>query len=203
MPAPSVPSCFLPLAFAFWLTLPGFGQSSAPFDSQCSRSSLFPYPFSTAHLAPFSMTCSSSLSSSFISESLPTPQGTLLKSWSRSSSIFFCTSSFPRFDASTLTPQFISKPIPPGVIMPVSESKAATPPIENPYPMCISGIANECLRMPGIAATFFTCWIDLSSLISSRSFSLTKILPETFISPSLGISQVTSLIFLSLIFSIQ
>jgi hypothetical protein len=46
----------------------------------------------------------------------------------------------PARAASNLTPQLISKPMPPGEITPSGSAVAATPPTGNPYPSCMSGM---------------------------------------------------------------
>jgi len=97
-------------------------------------SSGLPYPFSTAHFTPLIMTLSRSLKVNLNFPLEPTPEGIFEKSLFKSSSTLFCISSFLKFVLSNLTPQFISYPTPPGDITPLSTSKAATPPIGNPYP---------------------------------------------------------------------
>jgi hypothetical protein len=47
---------------------------------------------------------------------------------------------------------------------PDSQSNAATPPMGNPYPEWMSGMAIEALTMPGRQATFRTWWIASFSI---------------------------------------
>ena len=62
----------------------------------------------------------------------PTPQGTSLNMRSMSSAAFGLTSSYVRSVRIRRTPQFMSYPTPPGVMIPSSMSKAATPPMGKP-----------------------------------------------------------------------
>src|SRR4051794_4675659 len=62
---------------------------------------------------------------------------------------------------------------------PSSGSMAATPPIENPYPQWMSGIARLAPWMPGRNATLATCSGAWSLSTLWISFSLAKISPST------------------------
>ena len=98
------------------------------------------------------------------------------------------------------TPQLMSKPIPPGEMDPESASTAATPPMGNPYPKCMSGMAKDLPTMPGRHATFATCCGELSSMIESNMLSFEKITASVLIQGicSLDISHLLSSIFLNL-----
>ena len=62
----------------------------------------------------------------------PTPEGIELKRSLTSSFSFERTICSVKFERSNLTPQLISYPTPPGLIIPSSASIAATPPTGNP-----------------------------------------------------------------------
>jgi len=85
-----------------------------------------------AQVAPFSKTLFNSSMFNFRLLSLPTPDGTLSKILAKISFIFGITSSLVKLEVNNLTPQLMSKPIPPGEIPPCSASSAATPPMEKP-----------------------------------------------------------------------
>ena len=142
-----------------------------PDSSQESASSAEPYPFSTAQSTPLTITSSSSDFLSRTAPFEPTPEG---MAPNRSDITSFmrgriCSSS--RSVLSSLTPQLMSYPTPPGLIMPSSASMAATPPTGNPYPSCPSGSTTPCPTMPGMDATLQACLMVRSVIIFSSSVS--------------------------------
>src|SRR5512139_734071 len=87
------------------------------------------------------------------------------------------------------TPQEISNPTPPAdTTPPCSASKAATPPIGNPYPQWASGMAYAAPTIPGRLATLHSCWRTLSSMSASSASSAYNT-AGTRISPSGSMTQ--------------
>eukprot|EP01139_Manchomonas_bermudensis_P012299 Amastigsp_a346298_17.p3 type:complete len:157 gc:universal Amastigsp_a346298_17:484-954(+) len=144
---------------------------------------------------PISMTSRSSCSVIGMTPFEPTPTGMWSKRDWVISSCIGRTSSIRRFVRKSRTPQLMSKPTPPGdtTASGSSISKAATPPIGNPYPECTSGIAMAHPTMPGSCETLAICFMagrkpptPLASLYCATSSnmrclssSLTKNLPGT------------------------
>ena len=62
---------------------------------------------------------------------------------------------------------------------PSAGSVAHTPPMQNPYPQWMSGMARLAPWMPGSVATFATCSGAWSLRIDSISLSLAKMRPST------------------------
>ncbi len=87
----------------------------------------------------------------------PTPVGMVRKSSEVTSWRRARTSSAPIRVVMTRTPQLMSYPTPPGEMAPSSRSTAATPPMGNPYPQWMSGMASDHFTIPGRWATFATC----------------------------------------------
>mmetsp|Transcript_195 Transcript_195/g.453 ORF Transcript_195/g.453 Transcript_195/m.453 type:complete len:221 (-) Transcript_195:838-1500(-) len=91
----------------------------------------------------------------------PTPTGMFLNKASASLSLTPSSpaSSSVRLVRISLTPQLMSNPTPPGLIIAAgsSMSNAATFPMQNPYPECTSGIARLAPTIPGRAATLAAC----------------------------------------------
>ena len=131
-PAPSVPSCGLPLAIALSETKFGSACFSQPYSSVVSKSAFRPYPCSKLHLLPLASSSSISSFESLVCPPLPTPDGTCLNSSFRRSLSFGLMSCSVQSVLRSRTPQLMSYPIPPGLITPFSESTAATPPIGKP-----------------------------------------------------------------------
>src|SRR4030042_777963 len=94
----------------------------------------------------------------------------------------------------SLTPQLTSYPMPPGEMIPFSESKAATPPMGNPYPQCMSGIASDFPTMPGRQATFAACSGALSAQTDLIILSSEKMIADVVMQDlnDLGISNLNS-----------
>ncbi len=88
---------------------------------------------------------------------------------------------------SSLTPQLISKPTPPGDIAPpcspYSTDVATTPPMGNPYPKCQSAIAHASPTMPGNSAVFTSCCGVLSSKLPCSIFGSATIIASANILP--------------------
>ena len=97
----------------------------------------------------------------------PTPVGTALKSRSMSSRFLPARSASVRGVVINRTPQLMSNPTPPGDMTPSVMSNAATPPMGNPYPQWISGMASEFFTIPGRVATFASCLTAPSSSVSA------------------------------------
>ena len=102
----------------------------------------------------------------------PSPEGTFLYSSSTSASLLSPRSSRVRSVLMRRTPQFMSKPMPPGEMDPESASTAATPPMGKPYPQWMSGIAMELPTIPGRQATLAACWGALSARMDEIIASL-------------------------------
>ena len=156
MPDPSVPPWGMPRCRAFAETAFVSAPFMQPLSSHRTRSRGTPYPFSTAQRAPFIIISSTARDDIFRELFAPTPVGTALKSSSIRSRRPL-TSLKERGVVRSLTPQLISKPTPPGEMTPSSRENAATPPMGNPYPQWISGMARAFFMMPGIVATFASC----------------------------------------------
>ncbi|OQC62312.1 MAG: hypothetical protein BWX50_01645 [Euryarchaeota archaeon ADurb.Bin009] len=169
LPAPSVPSCGKPLWRALALTAPGSAPGIAPSSSHRTRSSSMPNPRSTAHRAPFTMTSESSLFETRRVLFAPTPVGTALKNLSIRSRFLPARSASVRGVVIRRTPQLMSNPTPPGDMTPSVMSNAATPPMGNPYPQWMSGMASECFTIPGRVATFASWRTAPSSSVSARA----------------------------------
>ncbi len=153
-PPPSVPICGIPRWRALALTASGSAPGIAPSSSHWIRSPGMPSPRSTAHRAPSIMISVRSFPETRMLLFVPTPVGTTEKSASINSRILPAMSASVRGVVISLTPQLMSKPTPPGDMTPSVMSNAATPPIGNPYPQWISGMASECFTIPGRVATF-------------------------------------------------
>src|SRR5271157_2566792 len=120
-PEPNVPICVNPLFFAFDETLSGSAFFIQPFSSQCSASSGQPNPCSIAQGTPLDVSVSKSCCDTLKSLLwLPNPQGTLLKIASARGPSLGRISFSERFVVTSLTPQLMSYPTPPGLITPSS-----------------------------------------------------------------------------------
>ena len=93
--------------------------------------------------------------------------------WSR-------TSGHSSSDRISRTPHEMSNPTPPGDTTPPSSgSVAATPPMGNPYPQWMSGMAYEASTMPGSVATLATCSTARSSTALVAISSVANTMPGT------------------------
>ena len=162
-PDPRDPSWGSPLLRDLSLTFEGSASSMWPCSSVASRSSSHPNPFSTAHSDPLARISSSSGYPMRVSPLDPSPDGTFLYNSSTSASFLSPMSSRVRSVLMRRTPQLMSKPIPPGEMDPESASTAATPPMGNPYPQWMSGMAMELPTIPGRQATLAACCGALSA----------------------------------------
>ncbi len=168
-PAPSVPICGMPRWRALALTASGSAPGIAPSSSHRTRSSGVPSPRSTVHRAPFTMISVSSLFETRMALLAPTPVGTTEKSASISSRFLPARSASVRGVVISRTPQLMSNPTPPGDMTPSVLSNAATPPMGNPYPQWMSGMASECFTIPGRVATFASWRTAPSSRVSASA----------------------------------
>ena len=171
LPDPRLPSCGMPLLRAFSDTFDGSAPAMRPPSSHESASAARPYPLSTAHRTPLVITSSSCEPLSDTAPFEPTPDGIELNRSATSSLSLGLASASDRFVRSRRTPQLMSYPTPPGLIMPSSASMAATPPTGNPYPSWPSGSTTTWPTTPGIDATLVACHTVRSDAIFPASCS--------------------------------